>query len=262
MVARHARPYIPRVAPPPDAVREAALAQAREHPDWYHTIELAPGFTTPGVVDMRPAAPKVLPADLSGSRALDVGTFDGFWAFEMERRGADVTAINIHSYEEADWPPNQREELLRKVKSPPGEGFRLARAALGSSVEWLGLSVYKLDAEAIGGPVDLAVIGALLLHLRDPVAALERVHSAIRPGGRIVLIEVFRPTFALLHPRRPAALFEIADTDFNWWVGNIACFKSFLAVAGFERARRRGIFRWKAVDYMRQWAVAIEAERP
>lgn len=36
-----------------------------------------------------------------------------------------------------------------------------------------GLDVRELTPEAIGGQVDLAFIGALLLHLRDPFGALE-----------------------------------------------------------------------------------------
>ena len=54
----------------------------RGNPRWYHTIELAPGEVTPGLVDLRAVAPRVLPARIEG-RALDVGTYDGFWAFEM-----------------------------------------------------------------------------------------------------------------------------------------------------------------------------------
>lgn len=55
---------------------------------WYHTIELAPDVVTPGWFDCRPVATRVLPASCEGLRCLDVGTFDGVWAFEMERRGA------------------------------------------------------------------------------------------------------------------------------------------------------------------------------
>jgi len=33
---------------------------------------------------------------MTGLRVLDVGTYDGFFAFECERRGADVVAIDIH----------------------------------------------------------------------------------------------------------------------------------------------------------------------
>src|SRR5688572_1093488 len=78
------------------------------NPVWYHTIELGPGAVTSGQIDMRPVAPKILPADLSGRRALDVGTFDGFWAFEMERRGAETVAIDVPSLESAEWPPLNR----------------------------------------------------------------------------------------------------------------------------------------------------------
>ncbi len=63
---------------------------------WYHTLELAPGITTPGFFDHRPMVDRYeLPESLAGKRALDVGTFDGFWAFELERRGADVVALDV-----------------------------------------------------------------------------------------------------------------------------------------------------------------------
>src|SRR3546814_5901121 len=56
---------------------------------WYHTIDLGNGVVTPGEYDHRPAVRHVpLPDRLDGLRCLDVGTHDGFWAFEMERRGA------------------------------------------------------------------------------------------------------------------------------------------------------------------------------
>ncbi len=41
-------------------------------------------------------------------RVLDVGTWDGFWAFEMERRGADVVALDVEHESEYDWPPRRR----------------------------------------------------------------------------------------------------------------------------------------------------------
>ena len=48
---------------------------------------------TEGTFDLRPYVARYgLPTDMTGMRALDVGTWDGFWAFEMERRGAEVVA--------------------------------------------------------------------------------------------------------------------------------------------------------------------------
>ena len=44
----------------------------------------------------------ILPEDFSGRRVLDVGTFDGFYAFLAEARGADrVVAIDNEQY--VDW---------------------------------------------------------------------------------------------------------------------------------------------------------------
>src|SRR5579872_3409662 len=73
---------------------------------WYHTIELPGGIVTPGEYDHRPIVSKVpLPERLDGLRCLDVGTHDGFWAFEMERRGAaEVVAIDVEDPSELDWP--------------------------------------------------------------------------------------------------------------------------------------------------------------
>jgi hypothetical protein len=95
------------------------LAEALDQP-WYHTIELAPGAVTSGVVDQRPAANRVLPATLAGLRCLDVGTFDGFWAFEMERRGAaEVVASDVASFDALDW---SRPARARRADEAAGRG--------------------------------------------------------------------------------------------------------------------------------------------
>jgi len=63
------------------------------HTRWYHRIELAPGIVTPGINDsnanLRILDHLGLPTDCSGMRVLDIGTADGFMAFEIEKRGAD-----------------------------------------------------------------------------------------------------------------------------------------------------------------------------
>ena len=64
---------------------------------WYHTLDLPGGVETPGEYDLRPTIPRLpLPAGMSGMRCLDVGSRDGFYAFEMERRGAtDIIAVSV-----------------------------------------------------------------------------------------------------------------------------------------------------------------------
>src|ERR687885_775685 len=84
-------------------------AEVERYP-WYHTLELGDGVVTKGMFDHRPVLDRYpLPADLSGMRCLDVATMDGFWAFEMEKRGAaSVTAIDLDRPDELDWPASLR----------------------------------------------------------------------------------------------------------------------------------------------------------
>jgi tRNA (mo5U34)-methyltransferase len=112
---------------------EELLDQARER-DWYHTLHLAPGFTTEGIFDMRRYVRYYgLPERMLGMRALDIGTWDGFWSFEMERRGAEVVALDLDDERDLDWPPRRRPKAF--PDGARGDGFRLAKAILGSKVE-------------------------------------------------------------------------------------------------------------------------------
>src|SRR4051812_10669487 len=118
--------------------------------DWYHTIELAPGLETPGYFDLREVASEVLPASLSGARCLDVATFDGFWALELEKRGAsEVMAIDILDPRQWDWPVGSDDAALAAVgeRKGAGEGFELVMEALGKQIERREMSVYELDPE-------------------------------------------------------------------------------------------------------------------
>jgi tRNA (mo5U34)-methyltransferase len=220
----------------------AAVERAvRDNPAWYHTIDLPPGVTTPGAVDLRGVAARMLPADLSGMRALDVGTFDGFWAFEMERRGAEVVALDVERVEAAEWPPASRSEMERRAREwgvDLGRGFKLAAELLESRARRVVCNVYDLDAEAIDGPVDFAFSGAILLHLRDPVKALERVRSVLRPRGELRLMEPLSLALTVRAPRRPSAVFRAADSGFGWWLPNLATLHAWPRAAGFARTER------------------------
>ena len=233
------------------------------NPGWYHTIELAPGVVTPGQIDLRETAEKVLPDDLGGKRTLDVGTFDGFWAFEMERRGGDVAAIDVPTLEAAEWPEVNRPRLeatAREWGLELGRGFRLAAEALGSSVNRVECHVQDLARDRIGGPVDFVFSGAILLHLRDPVGALERIRSVLEPGGELVILEPFSVRGTIRSPRGPIADFQPLATSFNWWLPNLAALRAWLTAARFERIERLGFHRPPSVKQMRQWHVAYSAQ--
>ena len=220
------------------AIAERAV---RDNPAWYHTIELAPGVITPGAVDLRDVAARLLPEDLSGKRALDVGTFDGFWAFEMERRGAEVVALDVERVEAAEWPPASRAEMERRAREwgvDLGRGFKLASELLSSSARRVICNVYDLDTDSIGGPVDFAFSGAILLHLRDPVKALERVRDVLEAQGELRLMEPLSLALTVRAPRRPSAAFRAADSGFGWWLPNLATLHAWPRAAGFATSER------------------------
>lgn len=232
---------------------------------WYHTLELAPDVLTPGQIDLRRTAGRLLPADLTGKRALDVGTFDGFWAFELEKRGAEVVAIDVERPEDAQWPPNNR----RRLELESGglglsleRGFELAAEVLGSRARRVACDVLELEPAAIGGPVDIAFMGALLVHLRDPVAALERVRGVLVPGGSLYQLEPVSLALTVLHPRRPIARLQTLETPFNWWLPNFAALSAWLRTAGLTETRGLGVHRPPQRKPMDHWFRGLSSRRP
>jgi tRNA (mo5U34)-methyltransferase len=208
---------------------------------WYHTLELPDGVVTEGWFDLRPyVAEYGLPERMEGMRALDVGTWDGFWAFEMERRGADVVALDLDDERELDWPPRRRPE--RFSETPRGEGFRFAHRALGSNVQRVVRSIYDATPEELG-TFDLVFCGSVLIHLRDQFLALERIASLCR-GTFISAEEYDRPTSLL---PLPLSRFRAdRDSDVVFWQPNVRAWKRMLWAAGFDRVAEHGRFVMRA----------------
>ena len=200
---------------------------------WYHTIELPHGVVTAGEYDLRPTLQKVpLPASLSGKRCLDVGTHDGFWAFEMERRGGSVVAIDLEDPTQLDWPlPAPRiDEGTAEFLAERRRAFRVAHQALDSSVDRLDLSVYDLSIDAVG-TFDFAFIGTLLHHLRDPVEALMAIRRVVT--GQLLICAVFSASKSVLYPRTP--LVELVDVQEPFWnYPNLAGLKRQIQSAGWR----------------------------
>jgi tRNA (mo5U34)-methyltransferase len=205
------------------------------NPLWYHTLELAQGVTTPGWFDLRPIADRMPWPEVRGKRCLDVGTYDGFLAFEMERRGAaEVVATDIEDHSRWDWPARTRalgpERLADIAGQRKGLGFDVAKEALGSAVERVERSVYDLEPER-DGRFDVVVCGSLLLHLRDPVRALEAIRGVC--AGRFLSAEQVDTRLTLLARKRPAARFR-GGKSVQWWIPNVAAHRLMVESAGFR----------------------------
>src|SRR3954470_11535923 len=201
---------------------------------WYHTMELAPGVETPGWHDTRPVVRHIpFPVSLEGKRCLDVGTFDGFWAFEMERRGAsDVVAIDILDPEQWDWPAGSEASVVAAIgeRKAGGSGFEMARRGVHPSVERLERSVYDVN-EADMGRFDLIYLGSLLVHLRDPVRALERLRAVC--DGTMIVMDGIDLLLSLILPRRPVATLDARGRPW-WWYPNQAGLARLIEAGGFD----------------------------
>jgi tRNA (mo5U34)-methyltransferase len=146
---------------------------------WYHTFDFGNGVKTNGLFDHNSILPKYnLPKNFNGKRVLDVATFDGFWAFEFEKRGArEVVALDLDRPADLDLPP---ERLARATDAELafkfGRGFNIARQHFNSNVQRVTGSVYELKPEWMG-TFDIVHSGDLLLHLNSPVRALQAMAS-------------------------------------------------------------------------------------
>jgi tRNA (mo5U34)-methyltransferase len=179
-----------------------------------------------------------------GKRCLDVGTSDGFLAFELERRGAAaVLAADIVSHEDWDWEPevvHRGLEYLHAVFGPDvREGFHTAARLLGSRVEFSALSVYDLDPAAIG-TFDVVVCGSLLLHLRDPLRALAAIHSVC--AGELLCTNQIDLRRSIGPRRAPLVRLDGSSGVTQWWVPNAAGHRQMIRAAGFDLERESPLY--------------------
>ncbi len=203
-------------------------------PFWYHTMELAPGVVTPGEFDLRGSVDALPWPALTGLRCLDVATYDGFYAFTMEDRGAaEVVAVDLDDAADLDWLPRQVPAGHARGQQPIGVGFRLAAEARGSQVRRVECSVYDLDPDVLG-TFDVVVCGALLQHLRDPHLALQAMRRVCR--GQLLSVELVDETTSLLLPRRPVRV--LRGANYTWAVGNVAAHAHLLDMAGWDVVTR------------------------
>lgn len=120
---------------------------------WYHSIDLPDGSVIAGIQTLEQLRARIaqypIPADLRGKRVLDIGAWDGWFSFEMERRGAEVVAVD----------------------SARQQTFFEAKKLLGSKVEYIVEDVCHLSARDIGY-FDIVLFFGVLYHLKHPLLAL------------------------------------------------------------------------------------------
>jgi len=182
---------------------------------WYHRIEVRPGIVTPGINDSPLVLRQLrLPDDCRNLRVLDLGTRDGYFAFELERRGAEVLAVDYMPLEVT--------------------GFSIASRLVGSRVRYLHENLYNLNPDTIG-TFDLVLFLGLLYHLPDPIRALRIVRSLSR--SRMILETLVIDDLKSVPIMRFFPGDSLGGDPSNYWGPNVACVRAMLAETEFAVAR-------------------------
>jgi tRNA (mo5U34)-methyltransferase len=242
---------------------------------WYHAVDLGNGLVTPGDYDFRgQVADFGFPADMRGMRVLDVGSATGYFAFEFERRGAEVVSVELPSLSAWDMVSAEREELLARLMAAhnaatPEEAydrhlagpFRFCQAALGSRVRRCYSSIYDLTLAKVGGEkFDLVYAGDILMHLFSPFKALD-VLTGLTRGSLMATVELPFPG----PPDQPLIAFRgliNGEEGRTWWMTSRVATEQMLRRLGFAKVgaagRCSGIVRRAWFPY---WREVIQASR-
>lgn len=214
--------------------------ELRNAKGWWHSFELPDGTQIDGTNPLEGQKSRIgqfpIPDDLRGKRVLDIGAWDGWFSFEMERRGAEVMAVD-------NWD-NPR--------------FREMHAMLGSRVDYREFDIYDLTPERVGR-FDIVLFMGVLYHLKHPLLALERVCALTTEMAAV-------DSFVLREAHRKGAdvdsrpIMEFYETDEfggqtdNWVAPSIPCLLAFCRTAGFARVELQGVLEYGAsIACYRKW---------
>jgi tRNA (mo5U34)-methyltransferase len=210
---------------------------------WFHNLHLPDGRQTAPdhflgdfpAYKWRVLGP-LLPTDLHGWTALDIGCNAGFYAFELARRGARVTGIDSDAryLAQARWAARE--------------------LGLEDEVAFEEMQVY--DLARTEEPFDLVLFMGVFYHLRYPLLGLDLVARLVRrrlvfqtltlPGAEVPPDTADRT----IHDREPLALpawprmafveHSFAGDPTNWWIPNHACVEAMLRSSGLQVIARPG----------------------
>jgi tRNA (mo5U34)-methyltransferase len=217
---------------PIDAGPALARATVERVPFWFHTFALnrAEDIYTPGAARDHRYRVSTLPNDFGGMSVLDVGTFDGFYAFLAEHRGADrVVAVDNEQYRL--WVASRWD-----VELEGGEGFRAIQRLLGSAVEYRQMDAFELDR--LDQRFDLVYCFGILHRVENPLGLLRVLRGRTASGGT-VLVETYGvrredrdgPTIRVSEPSE-----VYARDEFVYWGFGHTGLERLARLAGFSRA--------------------------
>ena len=186
---------------------------------WFHGMQLneirTRGRVNPDNWSLYPMLAYMEETNLTGVRALDIGTMDGLVSFIMEEEGA----TEVHST-----------DLYER------ETFSLARDHLGLGARYHPKTSIESLIDKFGSEsFDVLVMGGLLYHLVSPLRAVMNARHLMRTGGLLFLETVCS------RDDEPVLRFNLSDPIINeyttYFVPSISAVKGMLNFALFDVVR-------------------------
>ncbi len=187
---------------------------------WYHSFEFADGTSIDGYMSLEVQKERYarfpIPENLRGKRVLDIGAWDGWFSFEAERHGAQVTAIDA-------------------VEQPT---FLQVHRKLKSKVDYRILDFYEIPDAGLG-KFDIVFFLGVLYHLKHPLLALEIVCALTTDTAIVDSFVIDSDSFREHGDLMPTMEFYELDelqNQFDCWTGpTVHCLLGMCRAAGFAR---------------------------
>jgi tRNA (mo5U34)-methyltransferase len=214
-------------AGPKWAVEQKSLQREinRQNANWYENFTFENGARSFG---RSPSDSKLyalgLPQNLAGVKVLDVGTYEGFYAFHLEQRGALVT-------------PNDH-FVWNYPGDPSLEHFKFVKEATGSRLSPFECQIEDLPEKEW----DLTLFLGVLYHLEDQLAALRKIRQTSK---NLVILETLVDNLDVPGPSLkyyPGASLNGDPT--NNFGPNLEALFGLIQAAGFSRWEFKSLWEW------------------
>jgi len=222
---------------------------------WFHSIDLGQGVVTPGrkkLEDLTNYVELMKLPDVRGKSVLDIGTYDGWFAFHCERMGAArVVALDHYVWEldtvtlDAMWKEAnargtafeyQVDDYRHLARLPGKRPFDTAHRVLNSQVEAVHSDFMTMDTSALG-TFEVVLYLGVLYHEQHPLEAMRRLASVTAEGG----VCIIHTNTVVVPGYEDTALCEVLtgsqfhNDPSNWWLVSKKALFDMCEMAGFKR---------------------------
>ena len=207
---------------------------------WFHSFVLSDGTKVEGIKLLSTLQAEFnaffREVNFQGASVLDIGSFDGAFAFEAKRRGAaHVLATDYWAWTHPIHPVLER--------------FLYVRRDLDLKVDYRLIDIPDISVSKVG-EFDIVLFLGVFYHLREPITIVDRLGAITE---NLLIFETHLDLEEVPYPAMrhyPGSEVGYPGDTTNWWGPNRACIESLLDHAGFREVHfpphpftpSRGIF--------------------